>query len=142
MAGNLEPFWVNRLRTLTSPSSAIQPDQRRNRISRSRAQPALHRKSFVDMDFDFGCDAKLLQSQGNHLPGRVALVGRYARIVRGDAQRGFIGRPGRNRHHIMHFQRLIDSDQRMKAVRPRRPEEEPQVDLGVRSDFGRHTGSL
>jgi hypothetical protein len=42
----------------------------------------------------------------------------------------------------MHFQRLIDRSERVKTILPGRPEEEPEVDLRVGSDLGRHTGSL
>jgi hypothetical protein len=94
------------------------------------------------MDFDVCRDPELLQSQGKNSPDSIALVGRHTRVIAADPERVHLGQLGRNRNQIMHFQRLINGRKRVKAVRSRGAKEKPEVDLRVRSDYGRHTGSL
>ncbi len=47
-----------------------------------------------------------------------------------------------NADEVVQFKCLVDGDQRVKAVRPRRTYIQAEVDLGVRADGGGHTGPL
>ncbi len=45
-------------------------------------------------------------------------------------------------HEVVQFEGLVDGDERVKSVRPRRAYVQAEVDLGVRADGGGHTGPL
>jgi hypothetical protein len=94
------------------------------------------------MDLNLGCHAQRLQRKFNHLPGSVAAVGGNTLVVRAESQHRHFSRTRRNSNNVEQLQRLVDSDQPMETVSPRRTYIEAEVDLGVGTDGGRHTDRL
>ena len=110
----------------------------RQRLPRGRAGPPQWWRSHLLAKFVL----LRFQSQSNHFPGGVALVGGNAAVVGSQPQHRRSRRTRSNRNHVIEFQRLIDGGQRVKAIGARRANVQAKIDLCVRTDGGGHTGLL
>jgi hypothetical protein len=81
------------------------------------------------MDRDFGGNVETIERQLGHLPGGVAGIEGDAPIVRGKSDRGRAGAFGVDGHEVMKLESLVEGGQPVKAVRPWRPDGQPQVNL-------------
>ena len=129
--------------TLASLFSALsQPHQRGNRIARSGSQTTLHGKPLFDMNVDRGSGAHSSKARETIFHAVLRSSVGDPRIVRGQPDAGFRGRQRRNRNNVMNFQRLVGGNEGVEAVSARRSQIKSQIDLRVRSNRSRHTGSL
>ena len=94
------------------------------------------------MDLDFGGDFKGFESERDHLPGGVAVVGGDAHVVGSKGDGGGWSAVGGYGDYVVDFERLVDGGEAVEAVGAGRTDIETEVNFGVRTDGCGHTNFI
>lgn len=118
----------------------FEADEGGDGIGGAGAEAPLDGEAFFNMELDFGADFEGIEGEFDHFPSGIAVVRGDARITGGEGDLSYGGGACDDADEVVEGECLVDGREAVEAVWARRTEAEAEIDFGVRSDGGGHSG--